>query len=348
MSNPENDNPFMDIKKDVSLKSLNTFGLDIKAAFFAEVRTIDDLIDLLKKPEYRNIPKLILGGGSNVLFTRDFPGLVIKNVLKGKEIVREDQDHIWIKSMSGEVWHELVLFAINKNLGGIENLSLIPGSVGAAPIQNIGAYGVELKEVFEELEALNVETGQLQKFSATECRFGYRDSVFKQELKGKYFITSVVLRLNKHPEFNISYGAIKETLEEMGGKDLTVKAVSDAVCKIRSSKLPDPKEIGNAGSFFKNPEISADQYNVLKGRVGDIPGYPLPDGNVKVPAGWLIEQCGWKGKRVGNTGSHKFQSLVLVNYGGARGEEIKDLANAIQKSVKEKFDIELLPEVNIL
>jgi UDP-N-acetylmuramate dehydrogenase len=336
------------VKENVSLKDLNTFGIDVKAKFFVEVHTVEDLQNILHDKDLKNKPRLILGGGSNILFTQDFPGLVIFNKLKGISVVKEDEDFAWIKAASGEIWHEVVLFCIEKGYGGIENLSLIPGTVGAAPIQNIGAYGVELKDTFESLEAMNLQDFSIETFDMNACSFGYRDSIFKREAKGQYFITAIILKLSRRPVLNTSYGAIKTVLEELKIDSPSVEDVSRAVCQIRNSKLPNPKVIGNAGSFFKNPEISAEQFEVLKEDYPDIPGYTVADGNVKVPAGWLIEQCGWKGKRVGNTGSHKDQALVLVNYGEATGDEIRALAMEIRKSVEDKFGISLTPEVNII
>ena len=334
--------------ENISLKPYNTFGIDVHAKHFAEVSSLDELIAYLLYDKWKNIPLLFLGGGSNILFTRDFDGLVIKNNIKGIATIAEDEENVYLKAYSGEQWHELVLHAIDHDLGGIENLSLIPGTVGAAPMQNIGAYGVELKDVFYSLEALNLETLKVEIFEPEQCRFGYRDSYFKHEGKGKYFILSVTLKLAKHPVFNTSYGAINATLDELGEQILTVSAISRAVCYIRQSKLPDPAEIGNAGSFFKNPEIFTDEYASLKIEFPNIPGYTLENGKVKVPAAWLIEQCGWKGKRIGNTGSHKDQALVLVNYGEAHGNEIYNLALEIQKSVKDKFGIVIIPEVNVV
>ncbi|HKR07058.1 MAG TPA: UDP-N-acetylmuramate dehydrogenase, partial [Bacteroidia bacterium] len=286
--------------------------------------------------------------GSNVLFTKDFAGLVIKNYIRGINVIEENENTILVKSGAGEVWHDLVLWGLEKNAGGIENLSLIPGCVGAGPIQNIGAYGVEIKNVFEGLEAVHIYSGETRKFNFDDCRFGYRDSVFKNELKDQFVITSVTLRLNKHPVFNTSYGAIEAELERMGIKKLSVKSISDAVIRIRRSKLPDPAVIGNAGSFFKNPEVTKEKYLQLKSSAEKIAAYDLPNGNVKLAAGWLIEQCGWKGKVVGNTGSHKDQALVLVNYGNASGKEIFGLATEIQRSVKEKFGVEIEKEVNVI
>lgn len=335
------------IQENVSLLPYHTFGIEVSARYFATINTVDEMRELLQDPRFRPLPKLILGGGSNVLFTSDFPGLVIRNQLKGIGQVREDAAHVWVRAMSGEVWHELVLYCLDHDLAGIENLSLIPGTVGAAPMQNIGAYGVELREVFEELEAMNLETGEIEKFDHEQCQFGYRESIFKKEAKGRYFITAVTLRLNKVPEFNVSYGAIRNTLDEKGISDLSIRVISEAICEIRRSKLPDPAVLGNSGSFFKNPEIPQEQFKQLKAQFPEIVGYELPNGKVKVAAGWLIEQCGWKGKRVGETGSHARQALVLVNYGHAQGADVARLAADIQRSVKEKFGIELKPEVNI-
>jgi UDP-N-acetylmuramate dehydrogenase len=284
-----------------------------------------------------------------VLFINDaFDGLVIKIDIKGIAVLEETDQSVLLEVGAGEVWHDLVVHTIEKGYSGLENLSLIPGTVGAAPMQNIGAYGVEIKETFDSLEALHLESGESRRFTNAECRFGYRESVFKHELKGQYIITSVRFRLSKMPVFHTSYGAIQDTLREMGVGELSVKAVSEAVCRIRRSKLPDPAQIGNAGSFFKNPEIPKAQYDALKAQYPDMPGYITSQDLVKVPAGWLIEQCGWKGKIVGDTGVHKLQALVLVNYGNAKGREIKALAEQVQQSVQERFGIRLTPEVNFL
>ncbi len=338
----------MTVLQNYPLKAYNTFGLEATARYFVEVNTIDELEEVLKHEELKGLPRFILGGGSNILLTNDFDGLVIKNSIKGIELLREDDKHVWLKVGSGEVWHELVLYAINQGWGGIENLSLIPGQVGAAPMQNIGAYGVELEATFDNLVAVNMQTTEVRTFAKDECHFGYRESVFKTTLKGQYCIVSVTFRLNKQPVINATYGDIKRTLDDMEVWEPTVKAVSDAVIKIRQSKLPDPKVLGNSGSFFKNPEIPKAQFEALQQYYPLIPNYPAPNGLVKVPAGWLIEQAGWKGKRVGNTGSHAQQALVLVNYGGATGQEIYQLALDIQASVKEKFGINIVPEVNVV
>jgi UDP-N-acetylmuramate dehydrogenase len=338
----------MDIQRDVSLKGLNTFGIDAKASYFGEFHSVAELQNLISNPDFKSLEKLILGGGSNLLFTRDFEGIVLRNRILGKEILEQNEDFAYVRAGAGEIWHEFVLFCIENGFGGLENLSLIPGTVGAAPMQNIGAYGVEIKDSFAYLEAVNINDGKIQTFDKDACHFGYRESVFKKELKGQFIITCVVFRLSKKPAFNTSYGAIKTTLDEMGIKELGIKAISDAVCHIRRSKLPNPAEIGNAGSFFKNPEIPEIQYNILKEKFTEIPCYKTSPGMVKVPAGWLNEQCGWKGKVVGQTGVHKNQALVLVNYGNATGAEVKKLSEDIRHSVKEKFGIELETEVNII
>jgi len=333
------------IKNNVSLKPYNTFGIDVNAKRFLEINNPVELTEVQKIADM--YPVLILGGGSNILFTRDYEGIVIKNNLKGIELVRETETEVWVKAASGEIWHELVLYCISKNYGGIENLSLIPGTVGAAPIQNIGAYGAELKDVFDSLEALNLDDLSLTTFNSKECRFGYRDSIFKQETKGQYLITSVTIRLHKFPQINTSYGAIQAVLDQKGISHPTIADVSAVVCEIRNSKLPNPAIIGNAGSFFKNPEIPENEYLALKDKYPGMPGYKTHHG-IKIPAGWLIESCGWKGKRIGNTGSHKDQALVLVNYGNASGEEVKALASEIIASVKSKFGVTLQTEVNII
>ncbi len=339
----------MNVQQNFSLKKLNTFGIETKSEHFVEFTSVKELENILSLPEYKNKKRLIIGGGSNLLFTSEIiDGLVLQNKIKGIKIIKENEKEVYLKSGAGEVWHDLVVYAISKNWGGIENLSLIPGTVGASPMQNIGAYGVEIKDSFESLEAYEIATGNLKTFSLEECRFGYRSSIFKHEAKGKYVIISVTIKLSKQPTFNISYGVINDTLKQMGVAELSVKAISDAVISIRQSKLPDPKEIGNAGSFFKNPEILDSAFEKIKSNYPEIPSYPTVPGMTKIPAGWLIEQCGWKGKVVGHTGVHKNQALVLVNYGQAKGEEIKALSIEIQKSVKEKFGIELEAEVNFV
>lgn len=319
----------------------------MKANAFAEVNSLAELKEVIAESPEEQF--MFLGGGSNVLFCKDYEGLVIKNAIKGIHIVEEDDTTITLKVYSGEVWHDLVMYCVARNWGGIENLSLIPGTVGAAPMQNIGAYGVELEKVFVELEAFNLHTFELHTFNKTACAFGYRESVFKRQLKGLYFIYSVTIRLNKQPVVNVEYGDILQVLEDKGldQSNASIKDVSDAVIQIRSSKLPDPKVLGNSGSFFKNPVISQAQFDQLKSQYPDIKGFPNEAG-VKVPAAWLIEQCGWKGKRVGETGSHAKQALVLVNYGNASGNEVYQMALTIIQSVKDTFGIQLEPEVNII
>lgn len=340
----------MEIIPNASLKSLHTFGIEVKADGLVEVNSEEEFVRAWQNQAWQSSPKLIIGGGSNVLFTDDYKGLIILNRLMGKSIVNETEDTVCIKIQSGENWHELVIWAVEKGWGGIENLSLIPGTVGAVPMQNIGAYGVELKEVFESLEAVNLETGKIETFHKEACEFGYRESVFKRALKNKYFISSVTLCLSKKPQVNIQYGDIRKTLESEGitPEKATIKDVSKAVIKIRQQKLPDPKELGNAGSFFKNPIISNSLFDKLKEQYPELPGYPSGANLTKVPAAWLIEQSGWKGKRAGACGSHEKQALVIVNYGGAKGSEIVAFAAQIQASVSDKFNIQLEPEVNFI
>jgi UDP-N-acetylmuramate dehydrogenase len=336
------------LQENVSLRPYNTFGLSATARFFVEVHSVEDLRGVLQRPEWRGLPRLLLGEGSNVLLTGDFDGLVIRIAIPGKKIVRETAEHVFLRVGAGENWHELVLFCLHNHLAGLENLSLIPGSVGASPMQNIGAYGVEIKDVFDSLEALHLQTGELRTFGHAECRFGYRESVFKHELKGQYAIVSVTFRLDKTPTFHTGYGDIQKTLADMGVRELSIRAVSDAVVRIRRSKLPDPNQVGNAGSFFKNPEIPKAQFEALKSRFPDLPGYPTTNDLVKVPAGWLIERAGWKGHREGPVGVHDRQALVLVHYGGGTGAQLKALAEKVQASVEEQFGIRLAAEVNFI
>jgi UDP-N-acetylmuramate dehydrogenase len=340
--------------RDVSLRPYNTFGIDAKARLFATFTSVEELQALLRLPEVQAAPKLILGGGSNLLFTQDYDGVVLKNEIRSLDLLpaADADDAVLVRAGAGESWHGLVEYALAQGLAGIENLSLIPGTVGAAPLQNIGAYGVELQDAFEYLEAVEISSGTLRRFTREECGFGYRESVFKGPLRGQYIVTGVVLRLQRQLRrpANTSYGAIRTTLEEMGvTEEPTPQQVSQAVISIRRSKLPDPAQVGNAGSFFKNPEVSQAKFDALKAQFPELPGYPVP-GGVKVPAGWLIEQCGWKGHRAGagRYGVHDRQALVLVNHGGATGAEVRALAEEIIASVREKFGIELHPEVNIM
>ncbi|VXB53143.1 MULTISPECIES: UDP-N-acetylmuramate dehydrogenase [Chryseobacterium] len=337
------------MQENFSLKPFNTFGVEAKAKYFVEVNTVEELIETLKHSHTQTLPLLFLGGGSNILFTKDFDGLAIQLNLKGisEEFLNENQ--VLVTAKAGENWHEFVMFCLNKNYGGLENLSLIPGNVGTSPMQNIGAYGTEIKDHFVSCKVLNLQTLEVENFDLEKCRFGYRDSIFKQEGKNKYVILEVSFKLTtQNHTIKTEYGAIKSELENLGIKNPTIQDVSKAVINIRQSKLPDPKNIGNAGSFFKNPTIPLAQFEGLKLKFDNIQGYP--NGNfIKVPAGWLIEQCGWKGKQIGNVASHQLQSLVIINAtGNASGKEIFDFSTLIIDSVKEKFGIELEREVNIL
>ncbi|HEV7781697.1 MAG TPA: UDP-N-acetylmuramate dehydrogenase [Chitinophagaceae bacterium] len=345
------------LQENISLKAYNTFGIDVKARYFAEFKSVEELSELLVSDsrltlhDSRLTPhdsRLVLGGGSNILFTKDIDGLVLKNGVKGISKIKEDDEYVYVQAGAGENWHAFVLYCIENGWAGVENLSLIPGNVGASPMQNIGAYGVEIKDVFYELKALNIEEKTNYTFGVKDCDFGYRESVFKKKYRDQFVILNVTCRLRKKPVFNTSYGAIEQELEKMGVKELSIKAVSDAVIHIRSSKLPDPAVTGNAGSFFKNPEIPLNQYEILKSSFPGITGYALENGNVKLAAGWMIEQCGWKGIRRGDAGCHAQQALVLVNYGNAAGNDILALSEDIQRSVQEKFGVKLEREVNII
>jgi len=338
----------MEILENASLKGFNTFGIDASAAKLVRFVSTANLRELFSHEGLRLMPRLILGGGSNLLLTANFDGLVLKNEVPGLELVDQDSRHYFVKSGAGENWHEFVVHCIEQDWAGLENLSLIPGNVGASPMQNIGAYGVEVKDRFHELEAFNLETLETEIFDADACQFGYRESVFKRKLKDKYIITSVTFKLLKKPELNTSYGAIKGELNSMGIHEPTIADVSNAVINIRSSKLPDPKVIGNAGSFFKNPVVPEEVYRNLVNENPSMPFYPAPEGKYKLAAGWLIEQSGWKGKLRGNYGVHAKQALVLVNHGGATGKEIYDLSTEILEDVKTKFGVELEREVNII
>jgi UDP-N-acetylmuramate dehydrogenase len=341
----------MNIQENSSLKPFNTFGIEVSARYFSSFTSIgmlEELLDSSLKLKTQSSKPLILGGGSNILFTKDVDGFVLKNEITGIEVVREDEETVFIKAGAGENWHLFVLYCLENNYAGVENLSLIPGSVGASPMQNIGAYGVEIKDVFHELEAFHLDEKKMQTFSLQDCKFGYRDSVFKHQYKNKFVITSVTYKLNKYPKFNTSYGALYQELEKMGVKELSIQAISQAVINIRSSKLPDWKVIGNAGSFFKNPQLPLHQFQQLKQDYPTIPSFTVDENFTKIPAGWLIEQCGWKGYRKGDTGCYEKQALVLVNYGQATGAEIFGLSNKIVQSVKSKFNVLLEREVNII
>ncbi|MCM2302482.1 MAG: UDP-N-acetylmuramate dehydrogenase [Flavobacteriaceae bacterium] len=335
----------MNIQKNISLKPLNTFGIDTIAKQFITVSTINELEEVIKEtPSF-----FILGGGSNILFTKEIIPFVIHLNLKGTNILNYSDDDVFVKVAAGEAWHSFVLWCIEHRFGGLENLSLIPGNVGASPIQNIGAYGVEVKDTIVEVETLEISTLKKHIFLNTECQFGYRDSIFKKELKGKHIITSVIFKLtSKNHILNTAYGAIGEALSEKGITKPTIKDISDAVISIRESKLPNPSAIGNGGSFFKNPVISTQHFKELQKKYINIPHYSIAESEVKIPAGWLIEQAGFKGIKKGNTGVHSKQALVIVNYGNAKGIEILELANEIQDIIFKMFNISLEIEVNII
>lgn len=336
----------MQFQENFSLKKYNSFGIDVMARHFARFHSVAQLPGILSRlPESR---LMVLGGGSNILFTSDYDGLVLRNEIRGVEKINEDDDFVYIRCGAGENWHRFVMHCISNNWAGVENLSLIPGCTGASPMQNIGAYGVELKDVFYELTAFHIEEKQNYTFHLRDCEFGYRDSIFKGRYKNQFIILDVVFRLSKKPAFHTGYGAIGQELEAMGVTELSIRAVSQAVINIRTAKLPDPDVIGNAGSFFKNPSVSKERFVDMRHEFASMPGYENADGTVKLAAGWLIEQCGWKGFRRGDVGVHARQALVLVNYGNGTGEEIYNLSEEILQSVKEKFGVELEREVNVL
>jgi UDP-N-acetylmuramate dehydrogenase len=339
----------MILRQNTSLKTMNTFGMDVSCPYFADIRKVSDLDQIKEFPAFADINWEILGGGSNILYTSDRVKPVVKISIPGIRVFSGPGSDVLVKVGAGVVWHDLVLWCLENKIYGLENLSLIPGQVGAAPIQNIGAYGVELKDSFETLEAYAITTGNKVTMDAYDCGFGYRNSVFKSYEKGKYVITSLTLRLSRSPQLQLDYGDIRAALAELGIKNPTPLDVSRAVVSIRNTKLPDPAVIGNAGSFFKNPEVGQSVYDKLKTDFSDLPGYPgSSKDKVKIPAGWLIERLGWKGYRDQDAGVHERQALVLVNYGSATGTQIVDLSQRIQKSVEEKFGIKLDPEVNIL
>ena len=339
----------MEIQKNISLKEYNTFGIDSMAASFSVFKDKEELVELLEYEERHkhSAPVMILGGGSNILFTQDYNGLVLKNNIPGIKKLKEDEDHVYINAGAGVNWHQLVLHTIDHNWAGLENLSLIPGNTGASPMQNIGAYGVEVKDVFYELEAFDLWEKKATTFNLNECEFGYRESIFKRRFRNRFVILNVTFKLSKLPTFNVSYGAIEQELKSMGVKELSIQAISQAVINIRRSKLPDPTVIGNAGSFFKNPEVDKNFFTLLKQQFPGIVGYELSNEKYKLAAGWLIEQAGWKGYRKGDAGCHEKQALVLVNYGNAKGEEIYSLSEEIMASIKETFGVTLEREVNI-
>jgi UDP-N-acetylmuramate dehydrogenase len=337
----------MEIISQFSLKNYNTFGIEAKAKQFVAVHTVAELKTILQ--QHREDKKFVLGGGSNMLLTKDIDALVIHIDLKGKKILKEDDDFVWVESQAGENWHEFVLWTINQNLGGLENMSLIPGNVGTTPVQNIGAYGTEIKDTFVSCDAMNIATLQMKTFHKDECEFGYRESVFKNKVKDQYIITSVVFKLTKrNHKINISYGDIAAELSKHQITTPQLKDVSNAVIAIRQSKLPDPKELGNSGSFFKNPILLKSDFEKIHAKFPEMKFYEVSDTEVKVPAGWLIEQAGFKGKRFGDAGIHKNQALVLVNYGNATGQEILNVSKEIQKTIYHTFGIHIEAEVNVI
>ena len=337
----------MEIIDQFSLKKHNTFGIEAKAKQFVAVHTVAELKAILQ--QFQNDKKFILGGGSNMLLTKDIDALVIHIDLKGKAVIKEDDNFVWVESQAGENWHEFVLWTIGQDFGGLENMSLIPGNVGTTPVQNIGAYGAEIKDTFVSCDAMNIETQQMRTFSKEECDFGYRESIFKHAAKDQYIITSVVFKLTKHShKISISYGDITAQLANHNITDPTIKDVSNAVIAIRQSKLPDPKELGNSGSFFKNPILLKSDFEKIHQKFPQMKFYEVSDTEVKVPAGWLIEQAGFKGKRFGDAGVHKNQALVLVNYGNATGQEILAVSKEVQKTIYDTFGIHIEAEVNVI
>jgi UDP-N-acetylmuramate dehydrogenase len=337
----------MTITPNFSLKKYNTFGIEAKAKQFVAVHSVDDLKTVLQ--ENSTEKKFVLGGGSNMLLTQDIDALVIHIDLKGKKIINEDENFVWVESQAGENWHEFVLWTINQDFGGLENMSLIPGNVGTTPVQNIGAYGTEIKDTFVSCEAMNIATQEMKTFTNTECHFGYRESIFKHEVKDQYIITSAVFKLTKKDhKINISYGDIKLELANKKIETPSLIDVSNAVIAIRQSKLPDPKELGNSGSFFKNPILLKSEFEPIHKKFPEMKFYEISETEVKVPAGWLIEQAGFKGKRFGDAGIHKNQALVLVNYGNATGQEILNVSKDVQKTVFEMFGIHIEAEVNVI
>lgn len=335
-------------RRDVDLAPFNTLGISARAERYAEIETLSDIRQVLEHPEARERPLHILGGGSNVLFLGDVEGIVLRVNIRGREVIRQDGESVWVRWGAGENWHDGVRWAVDRGWGGIENLALIPGTVGAAPIQNIGAYGAELSEVFERLTAVDMESGEKRNFNREECRFAYRDSYFKGEGRGRFMVGEVVLRLSRRPEVNTSYGSLRDHLQKKGVYEPGIRDVFEAVKEIRRGKLPDPGDLANAGSFFKNPVVSGRRFRELQERYPDMPHYPAGEGKIKIPAGWLIEQAGWKGRRVGPVGTYRQQALVIVNHGGASGKQVWDLARKITSEVRETFGIDLAPEVNII
>ncbi|HEY7751224.1 MAG TPA: UDP-N-acetylmuramate dehydrogenase [Ignavibacteriaceae bacterium] len=338
----------MNFQNDYSLKKINTFGINVSAKYFIEVFTESEILEIVSDKRFSGENKFILGGGSNVLFTKNFDGLVIKNSVQGIKITDEDRNSVSVQAGAGVVWNELVSYAVERNYGGIENLALIPGNVGAAPIQNIGAYGQELADSFESLSGIMLNDGTRITFLKSDCKFSYRDSIFKHELKDKFIITSVKIRLLKNPKVNLTYKQVSDEIHTSGINNPTIRDVSDLISKLRRIKLPYPDEIGNAGSFFKNPVIPVEKFTELEKKYPDIITFDIDTNHKKIAAGWLIEKCGWKGKRIGNVGTHEKHALVVVNHGNATGDEVLEFADRIVESVEMKFRIHLENEVNII
>lgn len=335
-------------RRDVDLAPYNTLGISARAERYVEIEALSDIRAVLEHPAARERPLHILGGGSNVLFLGDVEGIVVRVNIRGREVIRQDDESVWVRSGAGENWHELVSWAVERGWGGIENLALIPGTVGAAPIQNIGAYGAELSTVFEQLTAVDMDSGGKRDFNREECRFAYRDSYFKGAGRGRFLVGEVVLRLSRQPRVNTSYGSLRDHLQKKGVHEPGIRDVFEAVKEIRRAKLPDPGDLANAGSFFKNPVISRRRFRELRERYPEMPHYPAGEEKIKIPAGWLIEQAGWKGRRVGPVGTYRQQALVIVNHGGASGKQVWELARKISSEVRGEFGIDLDPEVNII
>ena len=338
----------MEIFENYSLKSLNTFGVEARAKYFVQLRNEQDAKELAKTDLLRKHPYFILGGGSNVLFRDYFEGVIIQLENKGIEVAKEKNKGVKVRCAAGEGWHSFVEFCVRNDLGGLENLSLIPGKAGAAPIQNIGAYGVEQQDAFKELTAIDLMRGKLRKFKSRDCEFGYRNSYFKKNPRNPYLILNVSYQLSKEHKYNLSYGALQEHVAGKKHHDLSLQLISDLIVDIRKSKLPDPDMLGNAGSFFKNPVISAEQFRRLKSKYPEMAAYKLNERQYKIAAGWLIDKLGWKGKRKGDAGVHEKQALVIVNYGSASGEEIFNFSEGIRKDVMQHFDIGLEREVILI
>ena len=336
----------MDCKHHYSLKSLNTFGIDVVAERYVRFDSEMEIVDFFHSEPLRESIHLVLGGGSNLLFVGDFDGIVLHPQFKGIDVIDRDPQHVWVKAMAGETWDDLVALAVAGGWGGIENLSLIPGSVGASAVQNIGAYGVEAETVIDQVEAIAIETGERFVFSTQECGFGYRSSRFKEDGGGRFIITAVVFRLRRQPRFVLDYPGVRAAVQALGG--VSLETVRQAIIDIRQHKLPDPALIGNAGSFFKNPVVEREMLENLRSRYPDLPHYPQADGRFKLAAGWLIERCGWKGRRWGRAAVHDRQALVLVNGGGATGREILELSEQIRQSVAETFGVCLEREVRVV